>query len=378
MSSPLSNFKHRFEGQWVDAIDQSFNMMFITTGDVEDPRFLYVNKAFSDRTGYTVETLKGNTPKILQGPLTSRKVVTDLKETLREGDFFEGATVNYSKSGEPFWVEWNVSPIKNEDGQIEFFLCLQRDITEAKEAERNQSVLLGELSKHALVGEKYSAIMHQWKNQLTNLGLQFDALDMSLQLSEQSHEVSQKMSEMSQMIDYLMSTVKDFSGYIKPDTQSKRLNLSELIQTEWEYGLLSYDLPSLTFELNVAKDLSVQIVPNAFRHVIQNLLSNACDAMRAKTQVDEHFKPKLIVKAFESEHNTLKIQVLDNAGGIDKALLPHKLFEAYVTTKGEMGTGVGLYIVKNIVEKQLLGNIEAYNVGEGACFELTLKAAVSD
>ena len=378
MDKLLSDFKDRFEGQLVDAVDQSFNMMFITTNNVEDPRFLYVNKAFSERTGYTVETLEGNTPKILQGPLTSRKVVTDLKETLLKGEFFEGSTVNYSKLGEPYWVEWAISPIKNEEDQIEFFLCLQRDITEIKEAEHNQSVLLGELSKHAMFGEKYSAIMHQWKNQLTNLGLQFDALDLRLQATEQPKDVTQRMQEMSQMIDNLMNIVKDFSGYIKPDTHPQPMALRDMIQTEWAQGVFSYDLPSVAFELKIPEALMVQIVPNAFRHVIQNLMSNACDAMRVKAKADEHFQPKLMIEATAGEQNTVKLKVLDNAGGIDSSLLPSQIFKAYMTTKGDQGTGVGLYVVKNIVERQLKGHIEAYNCQEGACFELTLNAAVSN
>lgn len=62
----------------------------------------------------------------------------------------------------------------------------------------------------------------------------------------------------------------------------------------------------------------------------------------------------------------------DTGGGISSQLLPHKIFDAYVTTKGENGSGIGLYICKNIIEDNMGGHISASNDEQGAVFVITL------
>lgn len=125
--------------------EHSFNSIAITDANLElpGPKFVYVNPAFTKKTGYTHEELEGKTPRILQGEETDRALLKELKAKCKKGEFFQGSTVNYRKDGTKYYVEWNISPIKNTQGEITHYISMQKDIT--KEIE--YKTLLENLSK---------------------------------------------------------------------------------------------------------------------------------------------------------------------------------------------------------------------------------------
>ena len=74
-----------------DLVDTIYNSIVITNGKLDgpdNPKLLYVNKAFERITGYCADEVIGKTPRILQGELTDRKVVQKLKSILERGEFF--------------------------------------------------------------------------------------------------------------------------------------------------------------------------------------------------------------------------------------------------------------------------------------------------
>lgn len=130
---------------WVfrQAIDQAYNAVLITTGDLDPPgpEIVYVNPALCEQTGYTAEELLGQTPRILQGPATDRAVLQRLRASIAQGSSFEGQAFNYRKDGTPYLVHWRISPVLDEREQITHYVSVQRDITERVSFERfNQHV----------------------------------------------------------------------------------------------------------------------------------------------------------------------------------------------------------------------------------------------
>ncbi len=124
------------------ALDQSYSSVVITdAGDsVDGPKIIYVNTAFQKMTGYTTDELVGKSPKILQGPLTDQEIIEKMRVCIKTGEHFEDSTINYDKSGTPYNVEWSISPIKDNEGEIQYFISLQKNITAFVQAqdERNQ------------------------------------------------------------------------------------------------------------------------------------------------------------------------------------------------------------------------------------------------
>ena len=125
------------------ALEQSFNSVLITDAQPGPmgPRIVYANPAFCEMTGYSAAELLGQTPRILQGELTSPEVLQSLRECLQADRFFRGSTINYRKDGRPYTVEWNISPVKDEAGVTTHYVSVQQDISAVTEARATSQLL---------------------------------------------------------------------------------------------------------------------------------------------------------------------------------------------------------------------------------------------
>ncbi|MGM0476287.1 MAG: PAS domain-containing protein, partial [Pseudomonadota bacterium] len=137
--------QHLFER----AVEQAYDAVLITTAglDAPGPAIVYVNDAFCRTTGYSRAELLGATPRILQGPRTERAVLDRLRTNLEAGDPFEGSTINYRKDGTPYVVRWSISPLRDANGEIEYFVSVQRDISHETRLEHFSETLLSSLGE---------------------------------------------------------------------------------------------------------------------------------------------------------------------------------------------------------------------------------------
>ncbi|MEQ8546824.1 MAG: PAS domain S-box protein [Cyclobacteriaceae bacterium] len=103
--------------------------------DEPGPRILYVNKAFTDITGYTSEEVLGKTPRIMQGPESDKEAIKTLGKSLRNWQVSRATLLNYKKNGEKFWTELLISPVKNDKGWFTHWISVQREVTDRTEAE---------------------------------------------------------------------------------------------------------------------------------------------------------------------------------------------------------------------------------------------------
>jgi len=91
--------------------ENSFDSILMTDASPAG-KIIYANKAFKKLTGHDPAAVLGQTPRILQGPGTDKKVIERLASALKSGGRFEGKAVNYKKDGTPFIMLWRVLPIK--------------------------------------------------------------------------------------------------------------------------------------------------------------------------------------------------------------------------------------------------------------------------
>ena len=103
--------------------------------DLPGPRILYVNQAFTQMTGYTLEEVLGKTPRILQGEKTDQEAIDRIRTALTRWQSITVEVINYRKDGTEFWVEFSVVPVANEEGHYTHWISIQRDITERKATE---------------------------------------------------------------------------------------------------------------------------------------------------------------------------------------------------------------------------------------------------
>lgn len=101
----------------------------ITTANLDEPGpvIVFVNRAFERMTGYARREVIGQTPRIFQGPETSRAELDRMRRALEAGQPFEGQTINYRKGGEAFPLGWAVVPVFEDFGERAAWLSLQSE-----------------------------------------------------------------------------------------------------------------------------------------------------------------------------------------------------------------------------------------------------------
>lgn len=124
------------------AFMQSWNALVITDADLSAGcRVQFANPAFVAMTGYSLEELRGQSLRMLQGPATDKDILAQLRACLKEGRYFEGSTTNYRKDGSDYIVRWSVSPIHDAQGSVTHFVSAQEDISEFERVDRTNRLL---------------------------------------------------------------------------------------------------------------------------------------------------------------------------------------------------------------------------------------------
>jgi PAS domain S-box-containing protein len=113
-----------------NAVEQTADSVIITDkhGIVE-----YVNPAFEETTGYSRESIIGQSPRILNSGIHSKVFYKEIWKTILAGEPWRGTITNKKKSGDIYWCEQTITPMKDDEGNITNFVSVMKDITELKE-----------------------------------------------------------------------------------------------------------------------------------------------------------------------------------------------------------------------------------------------------
>ncbi len=111
--------------------------------DPPGPRILYVNNAFTRITKYSAAEVLGETPRLLQGPRTDRRVLDELRHTLKSGQkSFFGQIVNYDKEGHEITFEWHISSVCDEESNPVYWVSVMHPKSAVEVGQKNLKALL--------------------------------------------------------------------------------------------------------------------------------------------------------------------------------------------------------------------------------------------
>jgi signal transduction histidine kinase len=228
--------------------------------------------------------------------------------------------------------------------------------------ERRSCELLQEQSKYADLGNMIGVIVHQWKQPLNAIGLYTQDLGDAYDNNEIDRNYLDKHSKnVLKQINYMSDTIEQFRNYLIPDKKLKKFNVKKSIE-----GIIKILKPILKrSNITVNTELEsfkIEGIEGEFSHVMLNLINNAIFELQKKNIPNA----TITITAQQSGVSHI-ISVEDNAGGIDETLI-NQIFNLYFTTKGGEGTGIGLYLVKKVVEETLNGSISVQNSDKGAKF----------
>ena len=236
--------------------------------------------------------------------------------------------------------------------------------------------MLIQQSKLASLGEVLSAITHQWRQPLNAIALLVQNLDeIKLENEEDNLKIQNTINETMQQVNFMSLTIEDFKFFIKPSeaivTFSIKKAISHIINLLQTVFLNS----NIIINFTCPEELTARGVLNEFKHAILNIVNNSKDAIISASQrglLDKMSMGVIDINVTIDEKSNKIISIRDNGGGIQEDILPN-IFDCYFSTKGEeKGTGLGLFIVKKIIEEHMNGVIYARNWEKGAEFIIKL------
>jgi two-component system cell cycle sensor histidine kinase/response regulator CckA len=356
------------------AVLQSKEAILITDAelDLPGPRIVFVNPAFTKMTGYTAQEIIGKTPRILQGPRTDKTVLSRLRQNLERGETFEGDAINYRKDGKEFYLEWQIAPIRGEDGRITHFLAVQRDITARKrfEAQRFQS------QKMETVGKLAGGVAHEFNSILTAIIGQSELLLSDLPagspLAKNATEINKAAVRAAALTRQLLAYGR--KQVLQPET----LDLNRVIVSM--EGMFRHLMGgNVNIQIVLAPGLeAVKADAGQIEQVIMIMAINARDAMPNGGKLtleteNASFGQESVGRYPELQPGDYVMMAITDTGKGMSAEVKARVFEPFFSTKevGE-GTGLGLSTCHGII-KQSGGHISVYSeLARGASFKIYL------
>ncbi len=377
--------------------EEKYRMAFMTSPDsimitrLSDGMLVSVNKGFTEMSGYAEKDVIGKTSleiNLWKNPADRKNLIEELKA---HGEVRDYNASFLAKDKEIYGL---VSASILELNAVPHVLNICRDITELKrteiellhlneilelrvsqEVERNlkHEHLLIQQSRMAAMGEMIGNIAHQWRQPLNSLGMllfnikdayQFNTLDAAY--------IDQAVADGNRMVQKMSTTISDFANFFRPDKEMKIFSVLEQIEEAIALVETSFQNSNISIHIDAPHVLKLLGFPNEYSQVLLNLLTNAKEAILVHKQ--PHAGRVEIVVAAQDGQGC--VSVCDNGGGVPEEILD-RIFDPYFSTK-ERGSGIGLYMSKMIIERNMNGHITAKNIEGGANFSVCAPLAAEN
>jgi PAS domain S-box-containing protein len=357
------------------AIEHSRLPVLITEADPIDepgPRLVYANPAFAEVTGYDTDEVMGQSPRLLQGPDTSRAVLDRIRKALETDEPIRDVVRNYRKDGEPFWNDIFIAPVRDDTGHVTHYVSIQDDVTDrirqrdelreakeaAEEAARIKSALLSNMN-------------HEFRTPLTSI-ISFS--EVIRDKPELADEFADRILGGGRRLLHTLNTVMDYAELEGDHVSSTPtlFNLGDVATSVLETFRDQAHRKGLSLEVRAPDGpVTAELDRHFVERVLTHLVSNAVKFTEAGS----------VVVTLRAETNRVKLQVNDTGIGMDPDVIP-RLFDEFAQASSgynrtHEGNGLGLTIVRRLVDR-MNGALDVDSAPEeGTCVTVRLPTATS-
>lgn len=320
------------------------NMVVIANGNGE---IEWVNPAFTRVTGYSLEEVIGKKPgSFLQGSETDRNTIAFMREKLKAGQGFKDVEiVNYSKSGNPYWISIEVQPITDRAGQVTQFIAIESDVTERK---ATQQALLDKQEDLMKINAELDRFVYSTSHDLRAPITSLLGLIEVARLEENMDNMGQLLDMQKKSLlrlDRFIQDIVDYSRNTRLQEETESINFRSIVDEVFEQLHFMENVKHIRTTVNIKQEGEFHTSPTRIEIVLSNLISNAIKYSDLRKE-----DPTLEV-SIQANKVSAEIRVRDNGEGIppDSA---GKVFNMFYRASGTgSGSGLGLYIVKEAIQK---------------------------
>lgn len=337
------------------AVSSSPAMVIITD---KDGIIEYVNPAFTDISGYRLDEAQGKTSNLLKSDYHDDSFFKNMWNTITNGLEWTGEICNKKKNGDIFWEYASIAPLKNDDGSFSHIVSVMIDITENKQSiEKIKSYNIELQELNATKDKFFSIIAHDLRNPLSVLMTSTEILanpEYALNESE-THDFSVEIHKSSKRLYYLLENLLTWAR-----SQTGRIEYApnyhlakELIESSVSLLAPNAIAKNIRINTDIPDDAVVYCDDNMILAVLRNLISNAIKFTPLNGVVE--VKIDKIITSTKNWNKFLQISVTDSGIGIPHEELS-KMFKietcnSTLGTQKEKGTGLGLIICKEFIDK---------------------------
>ena len=236
---------------------------------------------------------------------------------------------------------------------------LEKRVSKEVTQNRKKDIIMFQQARLASLGEMLNNIAHQWRQPLGSITMIIQSFQTKMQLGKLNQTfVDEKVQDALLLASNMSNTLDDFKNFFSPNKIKSNFFIKDCIEQSLDLSKYLLNQENIKVKLLIKKNIKINTFYNELSHVFLNIISNSKDALCSNVYKDDRII-KIVVNTFK---NTLIINIIDNGGGIPNEILP-KIFEPYYTTKYKSaGTGIGLYMTKQIIEKHINGEISCKNI----------------
>jgi PAS domain S-box-containing protein len=357
------------------AIQMTRMPMLVTDPRLPDNPIVFANGAFLDLTGYVHEDILGRNCRFLQGPMTSRATVGQIRQAVTERRPIAAEILNYRKDGTAFWNNLFIGPIFAPDGDLLYFFSSQFDATRRHDAEDR----VRQAEKMEAIAQLAAGLAHDFNNALQvvlgNLGRAAARLPNQTEVLKPLERARQAAGHVATLTRQLLTFAR--RARLEPRPVAVNTLLSEAgpkLSRSLGEGI------ALRFDLDPCLPPCV-VDPTQMEAALLNLLANAGDAMPAGGQATVRTGTVVLDGAAAmAGGEDLKpgryvvLGVEDEGPGMPPEVLARSI-EPFFSTKAGKGAGLGLATVHGFV-RQSGGRLEISSApGRGTTVRMLFPAA---
>jgi len=243
---------------------------------------------------------------------------------------------------------------------------LEKKVKKAVKEVEEKNLVIVKQTRQVAMAEMISTIAHHWRQPLNSIGVIIQNIEDAYEYDELTAEyLRDKVKTTMELSKSMSRTIDSFSYFFRTAAEKEEFIINEIIKELVNLSISSFRDSNINLIFEFKETCLITGYPNEFSQALLGIINNAREIL-----IEREIKNPWTKIFLSKENNKSVITINDNAGGIQDDII-EKIFDPYFSTKQELtGTGIGLYMAKMVIERNMSGKLTVRNTDVGTEFRI--------